>query len=312
MKASVIGTGFGSDVVAKVYAAIGIEAEVISPRDADAVRRACEAPVDLVSVHSPPFLHKRHVMLALASGRHVLCDKPFGLNAAEAAEMLQAAQTAGVLHFLNFEFREDEARSAIKRLIAEGAVGEVRHVRWSMYSAVGRNPETRHQWLFDKALGGGWIGAYGSHVVDCLRWLVGEIESASAQRRTDVPLRPGHDGVALACTAEDGFAATLRFASGATASIDTAYSAAVTIPQQITVFGSEGVIALNGLTDLILTQPGREPRRFSFPSLAGDIHEKPFTAWAMRMRDAILQGRQIAPSFEDGLACARVLDMLRS
>jgi predicted dehydrogenase len=312
MKASVIGTGFGANVVAKAYGALGIATTVVSARDADAVARACAANVDLVSVHSPPFLHREHVLAALAHGRNALCDKPFGRNPDEAGEMLDAARKAGVLHFLNFEFREDVARGAIKRLIDEGAIGEVRHLRWSMYAAAGRNPEIRHGWLFDKGLGGGWIGAYGSHVVDTLRWWLGEIDGASALRRTDVVARADAAGVLHACTAEDGFAATFRLASGTTASLDTAYCAAVTVPQQVVVYGTAGMLALDGITDLTLTRPGEKAQRFAFPPPLDDIHERPFAAWATRVRDAISGNSQIAPSFEDGLACARVLAMLRA
>jgi len=312
MKASVIGTGFGADVVARVYAELGIETQVFSPRDDAAVRQACAVPVDLVSVHSPPFLHRQHVLEALANGRNVLCDKPFGLDAVEAQEMLEAARNAGVLHFLNFEFREDPARAAMKRLIDEGAVGEVLHLRWSMYSSVGRNPETPHGWLFDKAKGGGWIGAYGSHVVDCLHWLLGGIDTASALRRTDVTQRPDGAGGSAASTAEDGIAATFRMACGATASLDTAYSAAMTVPQQIVVHGSAGMLALSGVTDLTLSRPGEEPQRLAFDPPEGDIHLRPFTGWARKVKSAIEERRQIGPSFEEGLACARVLDMLRA
>lgn len=311
MKAAVIGTGFGASVVAKVYQSIGIEPNVVSPRDYDAVRRACEAKIDLVSVHSPPFLHRDHVLLAIANDHNVLCDKPFGLSAREAEEMDVAARKAGILNFLNFEFRQDSARLTMKQLLDEGAIGSIRHVRWSMYSAAGRNPNIKHNWLFDAAKGGGWIGAYGSHVVDCLRWLVGDIIEASCERRVDIPARPDGNGNLVHCTAEDGFCATFRFACGATASLDTAYSASVTVPQEISIFGSEGLMILNGLTDLAVTRSDGETQHQSFPPLEGDIHEKPFTSWALQMKTALLEGRQIHPSFADGVSCARVLDMLR-
>jgi predicted dehydrogenase len=72
--------------------------------------------------------------------------------------MLAAAEAAGVIHLLNFEFRHDAARKRMKRLIDEGAVGTPRHVCWTMYSSGSRTPLRRHGWLFDAALGGGWVG----------------------------------------------------------------------------------------------------------------------------------------------------------
>src|SRR4051812_12009885 len=109
----VIGTGFGSRVVAGCYAEAGMTGNVVSPRDPAAVRAACAENVDLVSVHSPPFMHAEHVNLALDHGRNVLCDKPFGRSAREAEQMLARAREKGVIHLLMFEFRCDPARSRV-------------------------------------------------------------------------------------------------------------------------------------------------------------------------------------------------------
>ena len=77
MRIAVIGRGFGERVVAPVFAATdGCEVvDVASARDDAAVRALAARPdVDLLSVHSPPFLHAPHVRLALAAGKAVLCD----------------------------------------------------------------------------------------------------------------------------------------------------------------------------------------------------------------------------------------------
>ena len=86
----------------------------------------------------------------------------------------------------------------------------------------------------------------------------------------------------------------------------------MTVPQQIVVHGSAGMLALSGVTDLTLSRPGEEPQRLAFDPPEGDIHLRPFTGWARKVKSAIEERRQIGPSFEDGLACARVLDMLRA
>ena len=312
MRVSVIGTGFGSSVVARVYERIGFDVEVVSPRDPARVEEACAAPVDLVSVHSPPFLHREHVMRALEHGRNVMCDKPFGRSAAEARSMLDAATEAGVIHLVNFEFREDAARRRIKALIDDGAIGTPRHVHWSMFSAGSRTPLQHHGWLFDKDRGGGWIGAYGSHVIDALRCFIGEIEDVTAVCRIDVPFRPDAGGVQTACTAEDAFSASFTFAGGATATVDSAFAAAVSRPQQIEVLGSDGAIVLHGTTDLTLRRPGEEDERSTLPQFRGDVHEPSFTRWAELIRDAVRDGRQVQPSFRDGLACAEIMDAVRN
>jgi predicted dehydrogenase len=155
----------------------------------------------------------------------------------------------------------------------------------------------------------GW--AYGSHVIDALRWLIGEIEQVTSVRRVDISVRPDTAGVERACTAEDAFSASFTFANGATAAVDTAFAAPVMLPQQIQVFGTEGVIVLSGVTDLRLVRPNEADRSFAFPALAGDPHEPSFLEWAAVIKAAIAERRQIEPSFRDGLACAEVMDKIR-
>src|SRR5207302_11147600 len=97
VRVGVVGSGFGARVVAPVFAATpGCEVvDVVSARDEFAVAALCgHGDVDLVSVHSPPFLHPGHVRLALAAGHAVLCDKPFAMNSAEAAALVVDAETA--------------------------------------------------------------------------------------------------------------------------------------------------------------------------------------------------------------------------
>src|SRR5262245_21392749 len=103
MKALIIGEGFGARIVAPAFRQNGVETEIVSPRNDDAVKRACASKVDLVAVHSPPHLHRQHVMWALDGGHPVLCDKPFGRNADDARAMRDRARAVGALNFLNFE-----------------------------------------------------------------------------------------------------------------------------------------------------------------------------------------------------------------
>lgn len=310
LRVSLIGTGFGARVVAGCYRDAGMEVDIVSPRDPGALLAACARAPDLVSVHSPPFLHFEHVRLALAHGCNVLCDKPFGMSAQESRAMLDQAQSAGVLHFLNFEFRSDPTRTALKDLIDGGAIGQVRHVHWTTFTSGTTIPLRQHGWLFDKELGGGWIGAFGSHVFDTLRWLVGEIESVDGETRIDVAHRPDGDGIVHASTAEDAFTARVSFAGGATALIDTGFAMPATLPPRITFIGTEGVIEAVGKSK-ITVRGSVENRDIEFDPFSGDGHVPAMGPWAVRIREAIEQKRQIAPNFNDGLACAEVIDKLR-
>ncbi len=311
MRVGVIGRGFGERVVAAAFAATdGCEvAEVVSPRDGAAVASLCaRRDVDLVSVHSPPFLHLEHVRRAVEAGKDVLCDKPFGLDAGQAAEMRGLAESAGVLHFLNFEYRYDEARRRVRAAVAEGAVGRPEHVAFTGLMAVSRVPLRPYGWLFDAAAGGGWLRAMGSHQIDFVRWTFGEVEEVAGQLRTIVTERPDSEGTMRRCTADDGFALALRCAGGVTAAIDSTSAAPVNLPLSMVVIGSDGVLEEGGNTVVLRTPEGvRE-------LYAGEPQANPLlaamTSFAAVLRDAA-RDREVpagTPTFEDGLACATVMD----
>lgn len=316
VRVGVIGKGFGARVVAPVFAATdGCEiVDVVSARNGDAVRTLCaRADVDLVSVHSPPFLHAEHVLAAIEAGHAVLCDKPFGRSAADAASMLAAAEVAGVVNLLNFEFRYDPIREALRELVLDGAIGTVEQMIWTVVSSGSRVPLRRHGWLFERALGGGWIGAWGSHAVDTVRWMLGEVAQARAELRTSVRERPDRDGVQASCDAEDGFTAWLHLHSGAAVLLDGTYAAPASLAPRIVLIGSEGV--LECVADARVTVRRSDGTRDDHEREAQepDPHLVPMRRWAEVVRDAVRAGSapEGAPTFADGLACARVLDALR-
>ncbi len=306
----IIGTGFGRRSVAPVFQAKGWETDIVSPHDAEAIRAAVQSPCDLVSIHSPPFLHLDHVRVAAAHGRNILCDKPFGRDTAQAEEMCELAAKAGVLHFLNFEFRQDPLRRKIKELLDTGALGTPAHLTMTAFMSYGRTQS--HRWLFEKHQGG-WLGAYGSHTIDMLHWLFGDIASAGGIARTEIRIRPdGHDpSLTHPSTAEDAFTGWFRMQNGVTATLDTAFAAAVTLPAQMTLFCSEGACHVTGMSDLQILRPGQSPEHFSFPENTPDPMQHALDLWLGEVTEAVATRRQIAPDFYTGLACVRVLDTLR-
>jgi predicted dehydrogenase len=314
VRVGVIGTGFGARVVAPVFAATdGCEVvDVVSARDARGVAELCRRELDLVSVHSPPFLHAEHVRAAVSAGHHVLCDKPFGVHAREAEEMLGLAEAGEVVHAVNFEFRHQPARRRVHDLVHDGAVGPVEHVQWTSTNAVFRHPRREYGWLFDRSRGGGWVGAWGSHAVDALRWLLGEIRDATARCRVTIPERPDADGRSRKVDAEDAFTAWLESEAGATAMLDSSSSAPVSTAHRILVEGADGVLENIGDGKVVWRRADGTREEFSEvrSEAGGDPHLVPMRRWAELLRDAVRDGEPIVPSFADGLACRRVLDRL--
>lgn len=155
-------------------------------------RRVIDRPdIDVVDVCAPSRIHKEVVLAAAASGKHVFCEKPLAMNVADAREMVDAASKAGVVHGIGFNYRKVPAIALAKRLIDQGAVGDVYHVR-GIYS---------QDWLVDQGFpaawrlrredaGGGASWDMGAHIIDLARFLVGEIESVVGQQSTFVQERP--------------------------------------------------------------------------------------------------------------------------
>ncbi|HWS46704.1 MAG TPA: Gfo/Idh/MocA family oxidoreductase [Acidimicrobiia bacterium] len=319
MRVAVVGTGFGRRVVAPVFAATdGCEVvDVVSARDDAAVDALVARPdVDLVSVHSPPARHAPHVRAALAAGKAVLCDKPFALDAGEAAELEAGARAAGVVALCNFEFRYAPARARLREMVQNGTLGTVEHVQWTHLSAGARVPLRPWGWLFDRELGGGWIGAWGSHAIDALRFVFAtEIAGVHARRRITVSERPDEHAELHRCTAEDGFSASLVLANGATVAIDSSFCAVANLPPRLTVFGNRAVIEV--IADERFVVRGADGTRETVDVAAEpgvDRHLEPMRRFAEVVRDAVHSGEVPAgaPVFADGRACDTVLDALRA
>ena len=314
LRVGVIGTGFGAQVVAPAFASLR-ECDVVgvvSPRDDAAVASLCARPdLDLVSVHSPPFLHLEHVRRAIDAGHAVLCDKPFGRNADESAAMVRQAADAGVLGFVNFERRYDPTRVRLRELLRGGAVGEPNHFQYTRYIAL---PEPRpYNWLSSRELGGGWLGGQGSHVIDMIRWLFGEIGGATATMRTLVPERVDADGTWHACDAEDAVAAVLHTVTGVSAVMDIAIESSVHLPEHTAAHGPDGMLEIDG--DRVLRRTSTAPDEVHDVDLGGvPALFLAMQRWAGVVCESIRTGMvpDGAPTFADGLACARVMDQLRA
>lgn len=310
LRVAVIGTGFGKHAAAPAYESVGFQVEVVSPRDEAAVHRALDADVDLVSVHSPPFLHVEHVMGAIERGRAVLCDKPFGRNADEAAAMRERAEATGVMHFVNFEFRWKDSWAALKQLTADGLIGRPQHLSWTFFGSGLRG--RRYGWINDRELGGGWIGAYGSHVIDFTRWLFdSDIADCGGVTRIDEPHHPDRDGSPRNATAEDAYSAWFQLANGCTAVHDTGFATATPLVPRATLTGTLGSIELIGDSRLVLRRPGEDAETTEFTPPAPRTPDPALVAYFGQVADALRTGNQISPSFDDGVAVARAMDRLR-
>jgi len=206
--AVVVGTGFGLFTHTRALREAGFAVRAIVGRDrarvaaraaplgiplaTDSLAEALEdSGIALVTVATPPHAHYPLVMEAIASGRHVVCEKPFARDVAEARAMRDAARAAGVLHMLGAEFRFDSAQALLRRVVQSGAIGAPRHFLRIYHQPGTLTPEEpMAAWWEDAGEGGGFLGAFGSHMFDQIDHMFGPVRRVSGQLQTLVPGRP--------------------------------------------------------------------------------------------------------------------------
>ncbi len=183
--------------------------------------------IDAVYIPLPNHLHKPWTLRALAAGKHVLCEKPFALNAIEAQQMTEAAKSAGLLLMEAFMYRFHPRSQRIKQLVEQGAIGVPRLIR-ATFSFNLRDPQNIR---LRPEMGGGALMDVGCYGVSVARWLLNaEPEQIQAQAIY------GPSGVDLT------FVGLLRFSGGELAVVEASFVSA--LQQTWTVVGSEGTIEL--------------------------------------------------------------------
>jgi len=161
--------------------------------------------IQLVSIVSPPFLHHDQSIAALKAGKHVLCDKPFVLNPLEARELVNISkQYPNQLAIIDHELRFLPVVQLLRKtLIEQKLIGKIKNIDIHMAPGIGIINST-YNWWSDKALGGGILGAAGTHVIDLMTFLTGQkIVKVSALMNTFQKQRADDKGIMKEVTSED-------------------------------------------------------------------------------------------------------------
>ena len=346
MGAVVVGTGFGVLTHLRAMRAAGIDVVALVGRNeaktADRAERfgvpnaltnvadAIALPgVDAVAVVTPPSTHHSIVLEAVAAGKHVMCEKPFALSAREGRDMLDAAERAGVVHLLGTEWRFGSGQAQLVRTIRSGVIGEPRHALFELQLPTHADPAAElPDWWQLESEGGGWLGAYGSHIVDQVRSTLGEIVGVSATVEC-IANRPG-------MTADDTYTVHARLANGAAVVLHSSCAARGQFVATTKIVGRDGAAWLQGEEVWVDTGAGPEvvPAPADLPVVAPDpppaellhtaydmwhsmgIDLEPYTRLYGVLRDRAL-GRAVpddpvAATFADGVAGQAVLDAIRA
>jgi len=151
--------------------------------------------IDLIDICTPGNTHAEIAIAALEAGKHVLCEKPLANSVAEAERMTEAARAAaerGVFSMCGFSYRRTPALALARRMVEEGRLGTVRHVRAQYLQDWLSDENAPMTWRLDKSKSGsGSLGDIGAHSIDAAQWVTGQkITGVSALLETFVHERP--------------------------------------------------------------------------------------------------------------------------
>ncbi len=284
--------------------------------------------VSLVVVSAPPHLHHPITMAALDAGKHVICEKPMAMNASEAREMTSAAESRPrQLAIIDHELRFNPTWRRMKEMVDDGFLGDLYQVNVTIASGFRHSSQRPWNWWSQKSAGGGLLGALGSHAIDALRWLFGEIESVSGTVETVVTQRKDvATGEMKPNETDDYCAFLLKFAphDGRAAHCTVLLSALFASggKNQVTAVGSRGTLVLDG-EETLLGAPGynQQFEDMSLVDRALEISVVPNNIWARSFyhlaRETVQALREDrteiahAAGFADGLRCQEVIDAVR-
>jgi len=277
----------------------------------------------------PNHLHVPWSIKAAEAGKHVLCEKPFAMNARQGQERYESAHGAGLTHATAFNWRFLPGVSRTKELIDEGFLGKIYHVNlmWCMERQA--DPHIPLLWRHQKEFAGfGVLGDIGPHVVDILRWLLGDFRKVSAHTMTALQERKvaGSKDVVKA-DAEDACAFIGEMASGAQVSVQVSRVAYVSNCQRIELYGSNGALVYHSdpkdgtwisgrmqgakAGDQVLAElpiPERLREGLDLSDLGAAVGNFLFAQLARRFIQGVRTGHRVTPSFFEGVKSQEVLD----
>ncbi|WP_051321833.1 Gfo/Idh/MocA family protein [Alicyclobacillus contaminans] len=147
--------------------------------------------IDVVDIVTPNNMHAEIAVAAAKAGKHVICEKPLAMSVEQAEQMLEAVQSSGVRALICHNYRFAPAVQYAKRLIADGRLGRIYHVRAQYLQDWVMDPHFPLVWRMQKSVtGSGALGDIGAHIVDLARFLVGEITDLTATLETFIGERP--------------------------------------------------------------------------------------------------------------------------
>ncbi len=339
---ALIGTGFGQKVhLPALRANPNIEVVAVYHRDrttAETIAKTHNIPhayttvpdtincpeVQAVTIATPPFLHYDMAKAALNAGKHILLEKPITLNEAQAQELYELATEKKLIATMNFEFRYIPSWQRLSELLNDGYVGNVRYAKvdWLVSSRADANRPWN--WYAQNDLGGGALGAIGSHAFDYITWLLGDIKRVSARLSTSILQRPDplDNNQLKSVTADDTCNILLELGSQVPVQVCLSSVAMQGRGHFIEIYGDRGTLVLGSdnqkdyvhgfkLLGSQNNEPLQElviPASLEFSKTYDDGRIAPIARVVDAWVQAIQTGKPMSPSLKDGVISQRIMD----
>lgn len=290
----------------------------------------CNDPdVDMVTVAVRPRLHYPLTMAALRAGKPVFCEWPLALNTTEALEMNSAAEQAGIPTAVGLQGRFAPAVTWARKLVAEGAVGKpLSFVVSQMLSKF--DVDSDRSWLVRHEEASGALFVAFGHVMDSVRFILGEVGNISARQMTLSPAGVYTEGGTFQWRTADTVMAIVELVGGV---VGTAYVSNTTSPPQgysLRIIGEEGQIVLGapsyyqfspvrvsrgplqvsvGRADTDALEEVEVPPEYFLDMPVTEGHAAYNVAGALTdFANSIHRERRFRPDFGDGVDLHRLLD----
>jgi len=289
--------------------------------------------IDVIDINTPNDSHAEIAIAAAKAGKHILCEKPLAMDVKQCRQMLQAVKKAKVVHMICHNYRRIPAIAQAKKMIDEGALGQVRHYHARYAQSWLVDPKAPRLWRMQKQYAGsGAHGDINAHIIDLGRYLVGEFDEVSGQMHTFIKQRPLPDNPKKLgrVSVDDAAQCIGRFKNGALANLEaTRYATGRKNRIHIEINGADGSLEFNledlnrlkyfdntipedrqGFADIIVTQQkGVHPYVGQWWPPGHIIgYEHTFVHTIADFVNAVAKGKSVQPTFEDGLKNQQVLE----
>lgn len=257
---------------------------------------AKDSDVDVVYIGTPHNLHRENSLMCLSSGKAVLCEKPFTINAAEAEEIITLAREKSLFLMEAMWTRYMPAMRKVQQMLADGAIGDVRLVLVDFGFRASFDPQSR---LFDPHLGGGALLDLGIYPIT-LAWLVfGPPQNVTSKATL------GSTGV------DEQNAIILSYADGQMALLSSSLQADT--PQEAQIIGTQGRIRIHSQwwhpTTFTLSLPGKNDETITVPTEGNGYNYE-----AAEVMSCLRAGKlesNLMP-LDESLAIMKLLDQIRA